>query len=66
MKRPNPTPESIRKARGNLTQEQAATLIGYSRRSWQSWEGGQRTMRAITMDAFRSAVAYEKQKRGDQ
>lgn len=58
MKRSNPTPETIRKARewAGLTQEQAAALIGYSRRSWQSWEGGQRTMRAVTLAAFKAEV----------
>ena len=54
----NPTPKAIKKARlaAGLTQQQAAELIGYSRRAWQEWEAGRRTMRRVTLDAFQRVV----------
>ncbi len=53
-----PTPEAIKKARiaVELTQRQAADLIGYSRRSWQEWEAGRRNMRMVTFKAFKQAA----------
>jgi len=55
----NPTPKEIKKVRlaSGLTQEQAASSIGYSRRAWQEWESGRRTMRRSTMNAFNLAVS---------
>lgn len=34
----SPTPQEIRKARGSLTQTQAAELVFKSLRTWQNWE----------------------------
>ena len=50
-----PKPAEIKRARlkAGLSQSQAAKLIGYSTRSWQSWEGGQRTMRLLTFLFFK-------------
>lgn len=48
--------KAARQAYG-LTQGQAARLIGYSLRAWQSWEGGKRTMRPRLLQFFRSEAA---------
>lgn len=49
-----PSPTEIREARlkTGLTQEEAAALIGYTLRAWESWEGGQRGMRRALFDLF--------------
>ena len=36
--------ELIKAARGKLTQEQAANVIGASVRTWEAWEAGVRNM----------------------
>ena len=43
---PTPTPEALRaqRAKASLTQEQAAALLGVSRRSVAGWETGERPM----------------------
>lgn len=54
MKKPKVTPEQVRAARhkASLSQEAAAALIGYTRRAWQDWEGGQRGMRLALFELF--------------
>lgn len=54
----SPSPEAIKKARlkAGLTQKQAAELIGYSRRAWQTWESGGGPMRGLVFEAFRNEV----------
>lgn len=49
-----PRPEEIRAVRekSGLTQEEAAALIGYTRRAWQEWEAGTRGMRRALFDLF--------------
>jgi len=49
-----PQPEEIRAARdkAGLTQEDAAALIGYTRRAWQDWEAGARGMRRALFELF--------------
>ena len=37
--------DQLKAKRGNLTQAQAATLIGVPKRTYQSWEGGHRVPR---------------------
>ena len=43
---PTPAPETITAKRKalSLTQEQAAALLGMSRRAWAGWETGERDM----------------------
>lgn len=47
-------PEEIRAVRekAGLTQEDAAALIGYTRRAWQDWEAGKRGMRKALFELF--------------
>lgn len=47
------TPEQIIAARGDLTQEQAAQLIGISRRAWQNMECGNVAMSETTFVEFK-------------
>ena len=49
-----PKPQEIRAARENagLTQQDAAALIGYTRRAWQEWEAGTRGMRRVLFELF--------------
>jgi putative transcriptional regulator len=56
VKLKNPKPDEIRAARlkAELTQEEAAALIGYTLRAWESWEGGQRGMRRALFELFRA------------
>ena len=51
----NPTVKQIQlaRAKSGLTQHEAAALIGYSRRAWQSWEIGQRKMRSTLLETFK-------------
>ena len=60
----NPTPAQIRRARlaANLTQRQAAELIGYSLRMWEEWESGRSPMRAVLFDAFTGRAVSGKPK----
>jgi len=53
-----PTPAQIRKARlaADLTQRQAAALIGYSLRMWEEWEAGRYPMRAVLWQAWNDSV----------
>ena len=53
-----PLPSDIKEARlaAGLTQQQAAELIGYSRRAWQEWECGRRNMRFLVFEAFKIAT----------
>ena len=53
-----PAPAQIRKARlaANLTQRQAAELIGYSLRMWEEWESGRSPMRAVLWQAWQRMV----------
>lgn len=56
MKRPAAvTPEQIRAVRTKLglTQKQAAEKLGKSYRTWQDWEGGQRTMDPALFQLFK-------------
>lgn len=50
----SPRPDEIRAARlkAGLTQQEAAALIGYTLRAWESWEGGKRGMRRALFDHF--------------
>lgn len=58
MKKPKVTPEQIRAARlkSGLTQQEAAALIGYTYRAWQSWEAGERGMRRALFEQFLSKL----------
>jgi putative transcriptional regulator len=49
-----PTPAQIRRARlaANMTQRQAAELIGYSLRMWEEWESGRSPMRAVIWETW--------------
>ena len=51
----HPKPKAIIAARekSGLTQAAAGTLIGYSRRAWQSWELGKRAMRPALLETFK-------------
>lgn len=53
-KPPKLQPEQIRAARekAGLTQHEAAALIGYTYRAWQSWEAGERGMRRALYEMF--------------
>jgi len=57
-----PTPDQIRRARltANLTQRQAAELIGYSFRMWEEWEAGRYPMRAVLWQAWQRMVKEKK------
>lgn len=54
--RPNPTPEAIVAARGELTQDFAAELIYATRRAWQDWETGHRRMHPAMFELFQIKV----------
>lgn len=51
-----PTPDMIRKARhaARLSQDEAATLLGATRRTWQNWESplGSANHRAMPADTW--------------
>lgn len=67
MKKPKtPTPDEVRAARlrFGLTQEAAAALIGYKRRAWQDWEGGQRRMRRVLFSLFNDIAASKQSTTG--
>lgn len=53
--RRNPTPAEIRAARERtgLTQAQAADLLHVDLRSWQKWEGGERSMHPAFWELLR-------------
>ena len=55
----NQKPEEIRAVRlkAGLTQEMAAALIGYKRRTWQEWEYGNSKMRRLLFQAFMEKIA---------
>lgn len=50
----SPSPDDVRQARKNteLTQEQAAQVIGATRRAWQEWEAGRRNMPSAKWELF--------------
>ena len=54
-----PTPTAIKKARkaANLSQAEAAALVGYTRYAWCRWESGDRPMRAAVFQMFRDKVS---------
>jgi DNA-binding transcriptional regulator YiaG len=56
-----PDPADIRLARlaANLTQRQAAALVGYSLRMWEEWESGRHPMRPVIWRAWNDAVANQ-------
>ena len=58
----NPSPSEIREARlwAGLTQEQAAALVGRSRRTWQSYETGQRTCDEWLLRLFRVRTGQDR------
>lgn len=70
---PNPsTPDDIFGARFNakLTQQQAADLIGYSRRGWQDAENGKNKLHPaawalflLATDQHQSKIAVDKRKK---
>ena len=49
-----PSPATIRAARkaAGMTQEQAANVIGATRRAWQEWEAGRRNMPGAKWELF--------------
>lgn len=49
-----PTPQQIKQARtdAGLTQQQAADLVRVTKRAWQYYEAGQRTMSAAVWELF--------------
>lgn len=49
-----PSPSAIKEARhrAGLTQEQAGAVVGTSRRGWQNWENGTRSMPAAKWELF--------------
>lgn len=57
-----PTPFQIREARqaAGLSQAAAAKLIGYSWRTWQGYESGERSMRAFIWDVWKKALAQQR------
>lgn len=50
----SPTPAAVKAARlaAGLTQEQAGSLVGAARRTWQDWERGQRRMQPGLFELF--------------
>lgn len=52
-------PLVARRAAG-LTQEQAAKVIGATRRAWQCWEGGQRNMPPAKLQLFEILTGQDK------
>lgn len=54
----DPDPAMIRAARGKaeLTQTQAAEMVGASLRAWQEWEGGRRRMDYATWYLFKAKL----------
>jgi putative transcriptional regulator len=49
----NPKPEEIIRARGSMTQTEAASLVHYSLRAWQQFEAGDRRMHPAIWELFR-------------
>jgi len=45
---PDPTTAAIKAARGDLSQTEAAALVGATRDAWAKWEGGARSMPGST------------------
>lgn len=50
----NPTKEQVAEARAgsNLTQTEAAAIIGKTLRAWQYWEAGERKMDGVLFEFF--------------
>lgn len=50
----SPAPEEVKSARlaAGLTQEQAGSIVGAARRTWQDWERGQRRMSPGLFELF--------------
>ena len=46
----NPTPAQVRAARGPLTQQQVADILGGARRSVQDWEHGRNPMHPCLLE----------------
>lgn len=57
-----PVPSKIKAARvaAGLTQEQAARVIGATRRAWQEWEAGRRNMPCAKWELFQKKIKGEK------
>jgi DNA-binding transcriptional regulator YiaG len=57
-----PSPTEIREARlrANLTQTQAAALVGVSDRSWRYWEEGGRQMQESKWELFQIKTEVKK------
>jgi len=57
-----PIPAKIKAARmaAGLTQEQAARVIGATRRAWQEWEAGRRNMPSAKWELFQIKVKQSK------
>lgn len=57
----SPSPDDVRLARKNtgLTQEQAAQVIGATRRAWQEWEAGRRNMPPAKWELFQKKIREE-------
>lgn len=62
---PPPTPERIKKSRElvKLSQRQAAASIGQTKRSWQHYEWGKRTMSAARFMKFLVATSHLREKK---
>ena len=58
----SPDPEDVRAARNSagLTQEQAAQVIGATRRAWQEWEAGRRNMPGAKWELFQIKTRGER------
>jgi hypothetical protein len=56
----SPTPKQIKKARGALTQVEAAKLVGKSRRQWQAYEAGTSVMHWTTWECFKNRDEKER------
>lgn len=57
-----PAPDEIREVRQalGLTQEQAAGVVLHSKRAWEKWEQGERTMHPIVWWAFKKRARAQK------
>ena len=53
------TKAEVRAARAGMTQEQAAHIIGRSRRTWQAWEAGDREMPDAMLAGYRILCGQE-------
>lgn len=56
----NPTPAQVRKARGEMTQVEAAKLVYTGRRTWQQWELAEAKMHPAFWDLFQRKLKERK------